>query len=89
MQACPGNQISLILLLPTCWEYQTGKFKDGKFIQEPYQISLNSVLKTEIEQFSEQLPLLEKIKVGLYDTELKNSMIRVAPISITSSRRYC
>ena len=82
----PGESNLLdIIVGQICWEYQTGKFKDGKFIQEPYQISLNSVLKTEIEQFSEQLPLLEKIKVGLYDTELKNYMIRVAPISSGSA----
>jgi nucleoside phosphorylase len=74
-----------IIVGQICWEYQTGKFKDGKFIQEPYQISLNSVLKTELEQFSEQSTLLEKIKVGLYDTELKNSTIRVAPISSGSA----
>lgn len=82
----PGESNLLdIIVGQICWEYQTGKFKDGKFIQEPYQISLNSVLKTELEQFSEQSTLLEKIKVGLYDTELKNSTIRVAPISSGSA----
>lgn len=82
----PGESNLLdIIVGQICWEYQTGKFKDGKFIQEPYQISLNSILKTELEQLSEQNTLLEKIKVGLYDTELKNSKIRVAPISSGSA----
>jgi nucleoside phosphorylase len=82
----PGESNLLdIVVGQICWEYQTGKFKDGKFIQEPYQISLNSVLKTEIEQFSEQPSLLEKIKLGLYDTELRNSTVRVAPISSGSA----
>lgn len=82
----PGESNLLdIIVGQICWEYQTGKFKDGKFIQEPYQISLNAVLKTELEQFSEQSTIIEKIKIGLYDTELKNSTIRVAPISSGSA----
>lgn len=82
----PGESNPLdIVVGQICWEYQTGKFKDGKFIQEPYQISLNSVLKTELEQFSEQSSLLDKIKAGLYESELKSSSIRVAPVSSGSA----
>lgn len=68
-----------------CWEYQTGKFKDGKFIQEPYQVSLNPVFKTELEQLAEQPLFIAKLKQGLFDTELKNSTIRVAPVSSGSA----
>ncbi len=82
----PGESNPLdIVVGQICWEYQTGKFKDGKFIQEPYQVSLNSLLKTELEQFSEQNSILEKIKAGLYESELKNSSIRVAPVSSGSA----
>lgn len=82
----PGEANLLdIVVGQICWEYQTGKFKDGKFIQEPYQIGLNAVLKTELEQLAEQAPLMEKLKAGLYDTELKTSTIRVAPISSGSA----
>ncbi|WP_186194522.1 hypothetical protein [Burkholderia gladioli] len=64
-----------------CWEYQTGKYKDGKFRQEPYQVALKSVFKTELEQLAEQPRFLAGLKEGLYDTELKTSSIHVAPIS--------
>lgn len=65
-----------------CWEYQTGKFKDGKFQQEPYQVPMNNaLLKTEIEQLSEQPEFLNGLKQGLYDTELKTSALLVKPIS--------
>lgn len=82
----PGESNLLdIVVGQVCWEYQTGKFKDGKFIQEPYQIALNSVLKTELEQIAENSSLLEKLKRGLYDTELRDSTIRIAPISSGSA----
>ncbi len=64
-----------------CWEYQTGKYKDGKFRQEPYQIQINSTLKTDIEQMAASAELLASLKAGLFDTELKDSLIKVAPVS--------
>lgn len=70
-----------IVIGDICWEYQTGKFKDGRFLQEPYQVPLNAVFKTELEQLAEQQKVIDVLKYGLFDTELKNSCIRVAPIS--------
>ncbi len=64
-----------------CWEYQTGKFKEGKFRQEPYQVPMNTLLKTEIEQLAEQPEFVRNLKEGLFDTELKDSTVRVAPVS--------
>lgn len=65
----------------TCWEYQTGKFKDGKFKQEPYQVQLKPYFKTELEQLAEQPTFLANLKSGLFDTELKVSGILVSPVS--------
>lgn len=70
-----------IVVGQTCWEYQTGKFKDGKFKQEPYQVQIKPYLKTEIEQWAEQPIFLRNLKSDLFETELKDSAIVVAPIS--------
>lgn len=70
-----------IVVGQTCWEYQTGKFKDGKFKQEPYQVQLKSYFKTELDQWAEQPAFLSELKSGLFDTELKDSGILVSPVS--------
>jgi len=68
-----------------CWEYQTGKFKDGKFRQEPYQAPMNGPLKVELEQLSEQPDFIKSLKEGLFDTELATSKILIAPVSSGSA----
>lgn len=74
-----------LLVGSICWEYQTGKFKDNKFKQEPYQAQINSIIKTEMDQLSENKEFLDSLKSGLYETELKESRIIVAPISSGSA----
>lgn len=68
-----------------CWEYQTGKFKDNRFLQEPYQASVSQSLRVYLEQATEDKRLLEEIKIGLYDSELKNSNISLGMISSGSA----
>lgn len=70
-----------IVVGQTCWEYQTGKFKDGNFKQEPYQVQLKPFFKTELEQLAEQPEFVASLKKGLFDTELKDSGVLVAPVS--------
>lgn len=74
-----------IVIGDVCWEYQTGKFKDGKFKQEPYQVPLNRPLKIELEQFSQNAGFLAGLKLGLYETELKDSGVKFGPISSGSA----
>ena len=74
-----------IVIGDVCWEYQTGKFKDGKFYQEPYQASLKRPFKIELEQFSKKEGLLSQIKAGLYETELKHSEIKCGLVSSGSA----
>lgn len=68
-----------------CWEYQTGKFKNNKFIQEPYQVTIDSDLETELDQFVLEDDLEEDLKKNLYATELSKSKIMLAPISSGSA----
>ena len=68
-----------------CWEYQTGKFKDNRFMQEPYQAPVSNELRAHLEQLTEEGALLAKLKAGLYDNELKESSIRLGPISSGSA----
>ena len=74
-----------IVVGSTCWEYQTGKWKDGEFKQEPYQVSLKTNLEVDLQQSSENQELLRSIKDGLYFTELQSLAIKVAPISSGSA----
>lgn len=74
-----------IIVGEICWEYQTGKFKQGKFIQEPYQVVIESQLQTDLQQSAEDQSILESIKMGLYHKELKDSKIIIAPLSSGSA----
>ena len=68
-----------------CWEYQTGKYKDNEFKQEPYQVPIESLVKTEIEQLIDNNDIINEIKKGLFQTELKESEIILGPISSGSA----
>jgi nucleoside phosphorylase len=68
-----------------CWEYQTGKFKDNKFQQEPYQAPVSNDLKVPLEQICENVEFLESLKSGLYNSELEESRLRLGPISSGSA----
>jgi nucleoside phosphorylase/CheY-like chemotaxis protein len=68
-----------------CWEYQTGKFKDNKFQQEPYQAPVSNGLRVYLEQAVENKDLLGSLKNGLFDTELKDSGMVFGPISSGSA----
>ena len=74
-----------ILVADVCWEYQTGKFKDNGFNQEPYQASITPTVKTELSQRAEDAEFVNSLKKGLFDTELRGSCIRLVPISSGSA----
>lgn len=74
-----------IIVGKVCWEYQTGKWKDGKLKQEPYQTSLSRELEVDLEQLSESQDVLEKIRHNLYVSELSDMKILLAPISSGSA----
>lgn len=74
-----------IIVAQNCWEYQTGKWKDGKFQQEPYQVSLARNLLVDLNQSSENKSVLEEVRSGLFATELGEMKVKVAPISSGSA----
>lgn len=86
---CAGNseEVNLldIVIADTCWEYQTGKFKNNGFQQEPYQVTMNNELRTRLSHFASDPNVLTLLKSDLYDTPLKNSRIVIKPISSGSS----
>ena len=79
-----SNYLDLIVG-DVCWEYQTGKYKEGRFLQEPYQAALKRPFIIELEQFSGRPGFLAGVKSGLYETELKDSQIRFGLISSGSA----
>ncbi len=82
----PGETKYLDLVVgSTCWEYQTGKWKDGEFKQEPYQVSLEYDFGIDLHQTSESKDILNDIRVGLFHSELSDLKIKVAPISSGSA----
>jgi len=74
-----------LVIADTCWEYQTGKYKDKKFTQEPYQVSLTSQIRTEISHFIDKKSIVDRIKSNLYQSELSNSTILLGPLSSGSA----
>ncbi|WP_425254580.1 hypothetical protein ACPJXG_13720 [Janthinobacterium sp. NFX145] len=74
-----------IVIGDICWEYQTGKFKDNQFLQEPYQAPVSSQIRTLLEQLIEDKAFLSNLKAGLFDTELKTSKLTLGPISSGSA----
>lgn len=74
-----------IIVGKTCWEYQTGKWKDGSFKQEPYQVELSRPLQVDLQQSSENTTTLDFVRKGLFNTELANMRILVSPISSGSA----
>ncbi|MGB0937981.1 MAG: response regulator [Colwellia sp.] len=74
-----------IIVGKICWEYQTGKWKDGEFKQEPMQASIDSNLKVDLEQSKNDSSLINAVRKNLYATELGNMNIHVAPISSGSA----
>ncbi|AJR07189.1 hypothetical protein C9J03_04915 [Photobacterium gaetbulicola] len=79
-----SNYLDLIVG-KTCWEYQTGKWKDGEFVQEPYQVDIHRPLQVDLEQSTENESLKNIIRNGLFMTELGEMSIKVAPISSGSA----
>ena len=74
-----------ILVGKLCWEYQTGKWKDGSFKQEPYPVDVHRELKVDLEQSEENPQLLDMVRHGLYASELADMKIAFAPISSGSA----
>ena len=75
-----SNYLDLIVA-DICWEYQTGKFKDGEFKQEPYQRPIDHVVKTMLDQVSTDDQLMASIKEGQFYEELRSSKIAIGPMS--------
>ena len=74
-----------VIVGSTCWEYQTGKWKDGEFKQEPYQVTLQHDFSIDLCQSTEDVKLMDYIRSGLYYKELKDFKVTVAPISSGSA----
>lgn len=74
-----------ILVADVCWEYQTGKFKDNSFNQEPYQSSITPSVKTELSQRAEDAEFVSSLKKDLFETELRYSCVRIVPMSSGSA----
>lgn len=79
-----SNYLDLIIG-DTCWEYQTGKYKNKRFVQEPYQVSLDSSIKTELSHFISNEQIISKFKEGLYCSELSVSGVVLGPLSSGSA----
>lgn len=74
-----------IIVGKTCWEYQTGKWKEGEFKQEPYQVDLSRPLQIDLQQSSENKSIIDNVRQGLYNIELKEMKILVSPLSSGSA----
>lgn len=65
---CAGKSGSVnmldVIACTVAWNYQEGKYEDGKFIQQPHQSWQPDEIKTRIEQFIEESETVKIIKSG-------------------------
>lgn len=74
-----------LLVGKVCWEWQTGKWKEGEFKQEPYQRNMSSQLEVDLEQSTQNSTLLNSIRKDLFCSELSDMKIKLVPISSGST----
>lgn len=79
-----SNYLDVIVGDP-CWEYGVGKYTEGKFKTEPYQIPLEYDIQSKLKLLCEDSNTLKYIKQDLYDAALKDSKIKIAPIASGSA----
>jgi nucleoside phosphorylase len=71
-----------VIICTMAWEYQAGKYQNGVFIQEPYQVSLPPEQQTEVSQFAEFPKLKDIICEGISEHEHVSDMsIKLGPIA--------
>lgn len=71
-----------VIVSTVAWEYQTGKYQDGKFLQEPYQTSLSPEQQTKVSQFIDKPSLRDTICAGLEAyTHVKDLSIVAGPVA--------
>jgi nucleoside phosphorylase len=57
--------IGTLIVPEMCWNYQTGKFKDGALQFEPNSVSIPTSVYTELAQLLADTPAMEKLQEGL------------------------
>ncbi|MCU8028945.1 MULTISPECIES: hypothetical protein [unclassified Shewanella] len=71
---CAGKSGSVnmldVIVCTVAWNYQEGKYQDGKFIQQPHQSWQPDEVITRIEQFIENQEIVKKIKYGFIGNKL-------------------
>ncbi|MBD9638460.1 hypothetical protein IB277_19335 [Ensifer sp. ENS07] len=81
-----GNaEIGTIVVADICWEYQAGKWADDDFRMEHYDVPLDDIVKTTINQFIEQDPKGRRIKEGLIDDAIIFKKMSVGPMATGSA----
>lgn len=71
-----------VVISTVAWEYQTGKYQDGKFLQEPYQTSLSPEQQTNVSQFIDNPSLRNTICADLENyTHVKELSILAGPVA--------
>ncbi|MBG9994375.1 hypothetical protein I6F50_04805 [Pseudoalteromonas sp. NZS127_1] len=77
---CAGKNGSVnmldVIACTVAWNYQEGKYEDGKFIQQPHQSWQPDEMRTRIEQFTEDKAVISIIKDGFITNKIvENSEI--------------
>lgn len=71
-----------VIVSTVAWEYQTGKYQNGQFLQEPYQTSLSPEQLTNVSQFIDKPGLRDTICEGLKAHSLLNELsILAGPVA--------
>ncbi|MGI2002264.1 hypothetical protein [Shewanella frigidimarina] len=87
---CAGKSGSVnmldVIACTVAWNYQEGKYEDGKFIQQPHQSCQPDEIKTRIEQFIEDPLIIKTVKTGFIGNEVvERSGIKAGAIASGST----
>lgn len=75
-----------LVLCDMAWEYQAGKFKNGEFVQEPYQTPVQPEMQVKLSHFLELENLMETICDGIKDHQYSEEVAFIkGPIASGSS----
>ena len=73
------SQLGALIIPDISWDYQRGKFKNGKLMFEPFQAPVPPTVKTTLSHMiSDQYS--REIRKGLLHSELSNAPIQLAPM---------
>lgn len=79
------TELGQVLVPEICWEYQVGKYNDGDFDFEPYQVTIKETLRQKLLELCRSKDLLDRIYDGTEPPEVPKKHPELATVVSGSS----